>query len=272
MLAGVASQYAAAITQGLVGLVVLTLLARLLDPADFGVVGIATAILGVAVAVAQFGLRPAIVRRPALGAHDIETGFTLALLSGASTTLLLWLAAPLLADTFRNAGVTPILRGLSLTPLLESPGYIAGALLERELAWRKLLHANVISYAASGAVGIGMALSGFNAWALVGMDLAAVLARTLLLLRARPHPKRLAFDGVRMREFARFGSGFTLARIFHIGASQADNVIVGRMLGTTALGFYGRAFALMMLPVSYFAMLVAAALFPVMSRIHRDSH
>jgi O-antigen/teichoic acid export membrane protein len=85
----------------------------------------------------------------------------------------------------------------------------------------------------------------------------------------QPHPKSPRI-GPEIRELLRFGSGFTLARIFNYGASQGDNFVVGRVLGIEALGYYGRAFKLMMIPVTYFASIVTKVLFPVMSRLQGD--
>jgi PST family polysaccharide transporter len=139
------------------------------------------------------------------------------------------------------------------------------------MAWGRIMWVNlaafVLGYALTGCV---LALQGYGAWALVGSQLAQTLLRTILLLRVSPHPKRLLVAGAEIRELARFGRGYTLARLFNYGAQQGDYLVVGRVLGVAPLGFYTRAFKLMQLPVTYFAAVIAKVLFPIMARVQGE--
>jgi PST family polysaccharide transporter len=103
-------------------------------------------------------------------------------------------------------------------------------------------------------------------WAIVGSTLGQNLVRSAVLLKVQPHPKWPRI-GPEIRELLRFGSGFTLARAFNYGAGQGDNLVVGRVLGIIELGYYSRAFKLMMILVTYFATVVTKVLFPIMSRL-----
>ena len=116
---------------------------------------------------------------------------------------------------------------------------------------------------------IWMALAGYGVWALVGSALAQSFVRTVALLALEPHPKWPRI-GPEIRELLRFGSGFTLARVFNYGAAQGDNLVVGRVLGVASLGYYSRAFKLMMILVTYFAAVITRVLFPIMSRLQDD--
>jgi O-antigen/teichoic acid export membrane protein len=265
---GLTSQYFGTLTQGLVQLGVLAVLARLLSPADFGLVGLATVFIGLAALLAQFGISVAIVRQPELTARDIRAAFTLAIGLGLLVTLVMAAGAPALAMVFRNRALTDVVRALSLTFLLGNPSAVAEALLEREMAWGRLMWVNlaafVVGYALTGCL---LALHGYGAWALVGSQLAQTLLRTILLLRASPHPKRLLFARGEIGRLTRFGGGYTLARLFNYGAQQGDYLVVGRVLGVAPLGFYTRAFKLMQLPVTYFAAVIAKVLFPIMARV-----
>lgn len=268
---GLTAQYFGTLTQGLVQLGVLAVLARLLSPADFGLVGLATVFIGLAALLAQFGISVALVRQPELTARDIRAAHTLALGLGLVVTLLVAAGAPILAGLFQNPELTGVLRALSLTFLLGNPGAVAEALLEREMAWGRLMWVNlaafVLGYAVTGCL---LALAGYGAWALVGSQLAQTLLRTILLLRTRPYPKRPLIDGGEIRTLARFGGGYTLARLFNYGAQQGDYLVVGRVLGVAPLGFYTRAFKLMQLPATYFAAVIAKVLFPTMARVQGE--
>ncbi len=268
---GLTAQYFGTLTQGLVQLGVLAVLARLLSPADFGLVGLATVFVGLAALLAQFGISVAIVRQPELTERHIRAAHTLALVLGLAVSLLLAAGAPLLAQSFMNPGLTGVLRALSIVFLLGNPSAVAEALLEREMAWGRLMWINLVAFVLGYALtGCALAVQGFGAWALVGSQLAQTLLRTILLLWTSPHPKRPLIAGEELRTLLRFGGGFTLARLFNYGAQQGDYMVVGRVLGVAPLGFYTRAFKLMQLPATYFAAVIAKVLFPIMARVQGE--
>jgi PST family polysaccharide transporter len=268
---GLTAQYFGTLTQGLVQLGVLAVLARLLSPADFGLVGLATVFVGLGALLAQFGISVAIVRQPELTERHIRAAYTLALGLGLAVSLLVAAAAPLLAGLFRNPALTEVLRALGLIFLLSNPSAVAEALLEREMAWGRLMWINLIAFVLGYALtGCILAVQGYGAWALVGSQLAQALLRTMLLLRTSPHPKRPLIGGHEIGTLARFGGGYTLARLFNYGAQQGDYLVVGRVFGVAPLGFYTRAFKLMQLPATYFAAVIAKVLFPIMARVQSE--
>jgi PST family polysaccharide transporter len=112
-------------------------------------------------------------------------------------------------------------------------------------------------------------LAGYGVWALVASLLSQSLVRSATLLSVQPHPKWPRI-GHEIREVLHYGSQFTLARIFNYTAGQGDNLVVGRVLGVVPLGYYGRAFKLMTILVTYFATVVTKVLFPVMARFQGD--
>jgi PST family polysaccharide transporter len=267
---GLSSQYTGALITGVGQLALTAALARLLSPSEYGLIGLAMVFVGLATLLSQFGLSVAIVRVPELTPRYIRAGFTIAILLGVLCTVTIWLTAPLVATLFDQPRLTPYLHGLSLLFVLGAPGFIAEALSERNLAWRRLMQVDVVAFVFGNAIpAVTLASLGYGAWALVGSQLGQRLLRSVLLLRAQPHPKAFRL-GPEIRELLHFGSGFTLARVFNYIAFQGDNLVVGRVLGVGPLGFYGRAFKLMMFPVTYFAIIVTKVLFPVMARLQSD--
>jgi PST family polysaccharide transporter len=265
---GLTTQYLGAIIQGVAQLGVLILLARLLTPRDYGLFGLATISVGFAALVAQFGLRVAIVQRPALTERIIRAGFTLALLFGLGMALLLCATAPLLARFFGNPQVTMLIVVLSLSLLFTNLGIVAEALLQREMAWRAIMWAEASSWILGySRVAAGMGLAGLGVWSLAGSVVCQALLRSSQMIRARPHAMRPLLSGPEFGELARFGWAFTLARFCSNGAQQGDNFVVGKVLGTGPLGFYSRAFKLMQIPMTYFATIVTKVLFPTMARL-----
>ncbi|MBA3346030.1 MAG: lipopolysaccharide biosynthesis protein [Gemmatimonadales bacterium] len=271
-LSGVTSQYTVTAVNGIVQIGVLALLARLLSPRDFGQVGLATAYIGFWSLAARLGLTAAIVRRPALTERDIRAGFTLAVLLGLTAAGLVWVTAPLAARALGSASLTGIIRALGLSLAISGLSTVADALVQRQLAWARLVRVDLAStIVGQSAVSCVLAALGLGPWSLVGGTLASSAIRGVLLLRTQPHAKRPLFAGTEIRHLLRYGGNFALARGLNYAAQQGDNVVVGRTLGLEALGFYSRAFKLMMMPVSNFGLILTRVLFPIMARIQGEA-
>jgi O-antigen/teichoic acid export membrane protein len=267
---GLGNQYASALATGLGQLVVTATLARLLSPADYGLFGLAAVYTGLATIFSQFGVAAALVQRSELTPRFVRAGFTVSVLAGVLTAALVWITAPIAASLLGSTDLVPIIRGLSLAFVIGNPGFVAEGLAQRKLAWRMLMWVEVAAFFLGNALpAIALALAGYGVWALVVSALAQSFVRTVALLALEPHPKWPRI-GPEIRELLRFGSGFTLARVFNYGAAQGDNLIVGRVLGIVALGYYSRAFKLMMILVTYFAAVITRVLFPIMSRLQDD--
>ena len=118
---------------------------------------------------------------------------------------------------------------------------------------------------------VTLAFLGLGAWALVGSNLLFIVLRTALLLQAHAFPKRFLVSGAELGELTRFGRSFTAARLLNYGAQQGDNVVVGRVLGLEPLGFYSRAFKLMMQPVTNFGLVITRVLFSIMARLQQQA-
>ncbi len=255
----------------LLQLLVVAVLARLVTPADFGVVSAALIVIGVSTMFSRLGLGPALVQRPELERRHIDTAFTTSALMGLGLGALVWLLAPLGAEFFRTEGVKPVLRALAIVFPLQGVAAVAGSLMMRELRFRWMANLDVISYGIGyGGVGITMALLGMGVWALVLGQIAHNVVKTGILLYGQPPhfwklPERRAF-----RELMYFGGGFTLAKVANQFAQQGDYLMVGRFLGPTALGYYGRAYNLMSAPASGFGTILDSVLFPMMARVQTD--
>lgn len=270
-LAGVSYQYAATAANGVVQIGVIAILARLIAPVGFGQVGLATAYIGFWALFAAFGVLSALVQGREITGRDLQAAFSLALGLGILASLLVLASAPLAARMLGSDSLTNLIRALSATYLLAAPGIVAEAMLQRGLAWQRLTGINLVAGLGQSASSCLLAVLGFGAWALVGGYLVFTLLRTLLLVRAHPYPCRLLLRGRELGQLVRFGRSFTTARLLNYGAQQGDNVVVGRVLGLEPLGFYSRAFKLMMQPVTNFGLVLTRVLFSIMARVQHDA-
>jgi PST family polysaccharide transporter len=202
---------------------------------------------------------------------DLRAGSTLALGLGIAATGLVWATAPLAARMLGSDSLTDFIRVLSAIFVLGAPGIVAEAMLQRDLQWQRLTGLNLFANLAQSASSCLLAALGFGAWALVGGNLVFTLLRTLLLVRARPYPFLPLARSGELGELVRFGRSFTAARLLNYGAQQGDNVVVGRVLGLEPLGFYSRAFKLMMQPVTNFGLVLTRVLFSIMARLQNEA-
>jgi PST family polysaccharide transporter len=252
-------------------IVVLIALARLLSPADFGVVGAGLVVITLSTTVSQLGLGPALVQRPTLATDHIQTAFVASAVLGLGLAGLLWITAPVLAGFFHMAGLEGVLRWLSVLFPLRGVGTVAENLLQRELRFRFLANAEVLTYGLGyGLLGILLAWLGWGMWSLVAAQLAQTILYAAALLAVRPPRLRPAPTWTAFRDLLSFGGGFTVARLANLVADQGDNLVVGRTLGAEPLGLYTRAFQLMSVPATLFGNILDRVLFPTMARCQHD--
>jgi len=271
LIGGFLWQYAAVGSQGIAQLLVLTVLSRLLKPEDFGVLGSAMIFVGFAALFSQLGVAPALVQRQQLTERHLRVGLTLSFAFGFVMVAVLWAVAPWIAHFFRDARIAPVLRYVSLTFLFSGIGVVSEALLQRRLQFRKLMWINLGSYVLGyGVIGIGLALNRFGVWALVGASVSQSVLKSLFLIGNQPIPWLPLVARAEARDLLRFGAGFTLARALNYGATQGDNLVVGRLLGADSLGTYSRAYQLMLIPATYFGYALERVLFPLMARVQEE--
>lgn len=252
-------------------IVVLIILARLLSPHEFGLLGAALVVFGFATLLSQLGMQPALVQRPILEERHLRTAFTASILFALLLAAVIAVCAPWIAAFFKTEELIPILRFMALVSPIYGLTVVAGALLQREMRFRVIAVVEMLSYLVGfGVVGITFAIMGFGVWSLVAAHTVASLISAVLSLAVQPHPKRPQLDRRAFAELMTFGGGFTIAKVFNTLARQGDNLVIGRWLGPAALGMYGRAYQLLVFPVNLFGTVLAKVLFPSMARIQDD--
>lgn len=270
-LTGLAWQYTSVVAMTLLQLVVLGILARLLSPADFGLLGIAMIFVSFAALLSQLGVGPALIQRKEITTKHIRVAMTLSILVSLALTIVLWAATPYIARFFREDELNRVVPVISLNFFFAGFGVVSESLLKRELQFNRLMWANIGSYIVGyAAIGITLGGLGFGVWALVAATLGQSIVKSTLLFLLRPHSILPSLSRRELYELLHFGGGFTIARLLNYTATQGDYFVVGRVLGPESLGIYTRAYQLMMLPGKYFGDVLGTVLFPVMARIQHQ--
>ena len=153
-------------------LVSLMVLARLLNPKDFGLVGMVTAFTGVLILFRDFGLSAAAIQRPVVTEEQLSTLFWINVAVGAGLVLLILAMAPFIAMFYHEPRLLKVTAALSASFLFNAAGIQHGALLQRQMRFTTLAVISTISLVVSTALAIGAARAGWGYWALVVMTLA----------------------------------------------------------------------------------------------------
>lgn len=243
------------------------ILSRLLSPYEFGLAGLGLIFINFAERFGHAGIGQALVQKESLEQDEINSGFTLSLAAGAILTFLMFILAPSLAAYFKEPGISSVIQVLSIVFLIDGLIVVPDSLLQRKLQFKQLaLVENCSYFVGLGLIGIPLAWYGYGAWSLIFSQIILRLVKVVLLFTLIPHYCSLSYHPTSIATLLRTGFGFALGRIFGFLALYADNLIVGRYLGTAALGSYSRAYQLMSLPATLIGQISDRVLFPALSQ------
>jgi lipopolysaccharide exporter len=253
-------------------LVSIAILARILTPADFGLVALALIFIALLDTISDLGLSPALViSKPEELEERADTVFVLTLAIGAALGVLTAVVAIAAGPLFGQPDLQPLLSVLGLNFLLRSLGATHYALAQKRIDFRSRTAAEVTGVVARGLTGIALALAGAGAWSLVIGYLVGTLAMSAALWRLIPWRPRLRVSRAQMPRMMRFGGTLTGVDILAAVIAQVDYFFVGRVLGTHALGLYAIGFRLPELVVINLAVVAGRVLFPAFAAVDREA-
>jgi O-antigen/teichoic acid export membrane protein len=249
------------------GVVIFLVLARLLLPVEFGLLAAAQVFVALSRSLAEAGLSRTLVQKPTLRAAHLDSAFLVSAIIGVVLSLLLATAAPLVADLYDLPRLTPILLALSLVPLLVGMSNVPDAILSRQLMFRALAVRGMYSVVCAGVVGIALAFLGAGVWALVAqVGTQAVVACVVLWCSAGWKPGR-NWEGPAIRELLGFGSHVVGIALLNFFNRRAGELLIGIVLGPTALGLYAVAMRVLTLSLDLLINSVNKIAWPVFSRV-----
>jgi O-antigen/teichoic acid export membrane protein len=259
--------------QTLMTILVTAILARLLSPVQFGLVSASLLVINFSLIFTQSGMGPALVQKNDLNPLQIRSAFTFSVLTGAFTSAVIWLSAPLLEIMLNTHGIVPILRVLSITFTYQGFAVVAESLLQIKLKFREIALIRLSSYIIGyGVVGVTLAYLHFGVWALISAQIVQTSLQSLCNIILQPHPKRFSLHQKSLKELLWFGGGHTLARIGNYFALFGDKFVTARWLGPYALGLYERSYQFMVMPAALIGNVLQQVLFPALSQVHdRDT-
>lgn len=253
-----------------VSFIVTIIIARILSPSDYGIIGMIMVFISIAGIFIDSGMGQALVQKKDRSQSDMSTLFYFNI--GVSTIcyVILFFAAPYISDFYNVAILTPILRILGLNLIISSLGAVQRANLYIALDFRTLASINIAVVAVSGAIGIIMAYSGFGVWALVGQQITSALVTSLLLwIIGKWHPIT-GFSKTSFQKLWKYGSKLLAAGIVATIMREIYTITIGKFYNSSELGYYTRATQTTDLVSSTSNDVINAVTFPILSSLQDD--
>jgi O-antigen/teichoic acid export membrane protein len=258
------------LAQMLMSILISAILARLLIPSDFGLIAMVLVFSNFAAIFAGFGLTSAIVQKQEISDETLSSTFWINVGLGALLTVALAGSAPLIAAFYSQPRLTPVVVFMSTTFFITSFCNVSYALLMKRMNFKALAIIDICVIAISGPIAIFLAFSGYGVWSLAWYTvLSSVFMAVFTLIYARWVPHFL-LRLQHVKGLLGYGANLTGSVFVNYFAQNMDNLLVGRFLGSAALGFYNLAFNLLVLPMNAISDVVGRVMFPALSTIQHD--
>ena len=254
------------LTERVIAFVRSIILARLLIPEDFGIVGIAYLVLGGLGIFFVTGFNKALVQRKGNIEAYLDTAWVVQVVKGIILALILFGVAPLAASFYENPTILPITRVIAISCLFEGFKNIGLVYFTKELDFRKLFVYEASSILVGVVVSVVAAIILRNAWAIVFGALGAGLVKCITSYLLHPYRPRFHFQMGQARELFTFGKWIYASSLVVFISLQADSAFLGKILGIAALGFYQVAYSYAKMPGLAFGMIQRVA-FPTYSKL-----
>lgn len=248
----------------------LTVLARLLSPKDFGLVSMVTVFTGVLILFRDFGLASAAVQRANVTEEQLSVLFWINMSLGVLLGLVTAAMAPAIAAFYHEPRLLAVTAVLAVGFLFNAAGIQHAAILQRRMQFTTLSLISIVSLIAGSAAAIGLAVAGYQYWALVALSVISPLVATIGFWAAAGWVPGVPRRRVGIRSMIHFGGTLTLNGLIAYLAYNAEKVLIGRFWGADAIGLYGRAYQLVNIPTENLNSAVGEVAFSALSRLQDD--
>lgn len=254
----------------IIGFVVSLVLARILLPEEFGLIGMIVVFMAVGKTLLNAGLTQSLIRGKDLDEEDYSTVFFFNLLASVVLYGIIFFAAPLIADFYDREILTKITRVFCLTFIISAFSAVQGARFTREMNFRTQALISIPSTIIGGIVGIIMAYSGYGVWSLVWSSLISSLVGSIQLWIFSSWTPIYSFKKEKFKEHFSYGYKLTLSELLNTIFSNLYLIVIGKYFSASQLGFYTRAQTMKQLPVTNISNALNKVTFPLFAKIQDD--
>lgn len=250
--------------------ITLILLARLLEPKEFGLITSSLVVLGFLNIFRDLGISSAIIQKSELNDRLVDSVYWVVIFVGILMNLVLFFSAPIIADFYNAEKLTGILKVMSFSFSITSISIMHQALLEKEMKFKKLAVCEMTAIMAGSISAIVLAYLGFGVWSLVFQGLVNSLVLTIILWVMSPYKPGFNFFFPEIKSIYKFSlnlSGFNIVNYF---VRNSDYVLIQKYLGEQQLGYYNIAYRILLYPLQNITAVFSRVMFPLYSKLQSD--
>jgi len=248
--------------------IVSIVLARILEPSDFGLIGMAMIFASLTDTILDLGLGVAVIQKKEVTEEQKSTVFYLNMLMGVILGLMMYFTSYLVADFFKMPGLVNIIKFFSVTFLIKGLTSLQRTLMNKELDFKSPFYAELFSGIISSALGIYLALIGFGVWSLIYSQAVGWILNTIVIWLLSDWTPKLLFNLKSVKELWSFGSKSALTTLIDVFFNRIDTVVIGKLFDAATLGVFYKAKSLLRLAVQYGFGAFSAILFPAFSKVN----
>lgn len=253
-----------------VNLLVLVIIARLLSPKEFGLVGMLAVFLAVAQSLIDSGFSQALIRKQNRTEEDKNTVFYFNIFVSVVLYLLLYLISPWVASFYEEPQLNDVMKVICLVIVIDSFAVVQRANYTIEIDFKTQTKSTLISAIISGSIGIYLAYHGYRVWALVFQQLSNSLTNVLVLWAYSDWYPKLVYSWKSFRELFGFGSKLMVSGLLDTLYRNGYQLVIGKTFTAESLGFYTNAHKFSDFPSSSFTAIIQRVTYPVLCTIQDE--
>lgn len=252
------------------GFVVSIILARLLDPKDFGTITLVTVFIALAGVFVQGGFGTALIQKKDVTDADYNSVFYLSLVVALMLYGVLYISSPWIANFYNEPALVWIVRVMALSLIIGAVNSIQNAVLTRAMKFKLSFIASLASTLFAGFFGCGMAYKGYGVWAIVVYVLASQVLSAVVLWKVVAWRPQFIFSLVAIRQLFGFGSKLLISGLLDTLFNNIYNVIIGKLFNPTILGYYSRGQSIPNMIMSSVQGTISGVIFPALASCQHD--
>ncbi len=245
----------------------LMILARIISPADFGLIAKVASIVGLTTLIGDFGVSLPIIQNKSIDQRQLSGLFWVIIFVGLSLAAIVACMAPVIAWFYQDARVVSVALMSAATLVLRTPSTHHSAMLRRRLQFGRLAVVEISAALVSILVAIAFALQGFSYWALLFQTMAFAITSTIVSWLSTRWMPDFHFAFGEIKDKLKMGSEFTAGTMLNYLSRKGDNILIAKVWGEAQCGFYTKAYGLLLLPLRQIAGPMGKVAVPALSRL-----
>jgi O-antigen/teichoic acid export membrane protein len=250
--------------------VLFIMLARILDPEDFGLMALSIFFINFFNFISEFGLSSALIQKEDLDDDEINSSFWFVVLFNGAMYVFTFILSYPIGMFYNNEKLAILIQVLGINFIISSFRIIPLCLLAKQLEFVKGAKAEFYSNVVSSILMYFLALLGFGVWSLIAGSILQNIFSTALMYYYCPWWPRPVFQFHKIKKMLSFGMSVNASKILLYLSDNSDNLIVGKVLGEKSLGFYNMSFVLGTMPIKKTGAIIYHIIFPVFSQLQND--